>query len=146
MIMNTQQRYERILKDFDNSDKLLNAIGTIQAWVRRAYPNAVLLATSAENGATTHIGIYDVALQLNSKGYFKPLEQSAPQLLGERIQVGTCISSSLDRMIDLVQQLSCGLTALDHAVRLKGELTIRGNDRVITFDSAAKTMTTNLLN
>lgn len=146
MVMNVQQRYERILQDFNSSDRLLNAIGTIQAWVRRVYPNAVLLATTEENGVVTHIGIYEVALQLNSKGYFKPLEQPAPQLLGERIQVGTCISSPLDTTINYVQQLSCWITALDHAIRLKGELTIRGNDRTITFDSSAKTITTNLLN
>ena len=141
MLMNVQQRYERILQDFNSTDKLLNAIGTFQSWVRRIYPNAVLLATTAENGVTTHIGVYDAALQLNGKGYFKPLDQPAPQLLGERIQLGTCISLSNDRMLNLVHELSCWATAFDHAVKLHGKVTIRGNDHTTTFDDTTKTIT-----
>jgi hypothetical protein len=146
MFMNVQQRYERILQDFNSIDKLLNAIGTFQSWVRRAYPNAVLIATTAENGVTTHIGVYDVALQLQSKGYFKPLEQPCPQLLGERISLGTSIGSVNDKLVRLVQELSCWITAFDHAIRLHGDITIRGNDYVSTFNGRDKTISTNLLN
>ena len=146
MIMNVQQRYERILQDFNSTDTLLNAISTFQSWVRRAYPNAVLLATTAENGVTTHIGVYDVALQLNSNGYFKPLAQPAPQLLGERIQVGTCIAPLNDKLVRFIQELSCWMTAFEHAIRLHGEITIRGNDYVSTFNGRDKTIATKLLN
>jgi len=145
-MMNVQQRYERILKDFNRIDSLLGAIGHFQAMTRRVYPNAHLLATTAENGVPTHIGVYDVALQLNPKGYFKGLDQPAPQLLGERIQLGTCISGFNDGLVRYVHELSCWITAFDHAVRLNGGLTIRGNDYVTTFDPQKRETRTILLN
>src|SRR6185437_137221 len=130
MKMNSQQRFERIASEYSTTEELLKAISIAQSWVRIAFPNATKLVTTAENGVAVAMGIYDCALSLNSKGYCKPLEQPAPQLLGERVQIGTCISGGLDRWVELVTELSCWLTALDHAARLNDAYTIRMNDYV----------------
>lgn len=132
-MMNIQQRYERILMDFNDTDSLLRAISVFQRRVCSIYTHAHLLSTTAPNGVVTHIGVYDCELQLNDKGYFKPLEQPCPQLLGERIQLGTNISST-DKLIRLVQELSCWLTAFDHAVRLNDGFVERGSNYVTEFD------------
>jgi len=55
-------------------------------------------------------------------------------LLGERIQIGTCIQPMDDKLVRLVQELSCWITAFDHAIRLNDGLVICGNDYVTTFD------------
>lgn len=143
-MMNIQDRYQRILRDFNDTDSLLRAISVFQRRVCCMYPHAHLLSTTAPNGVVTHIGVYDCDLQLNDKGYFKPLEQPCPQLLGEHIQLGTSVSASNDKLIRLVQQLSCWLTAFHHAMALNGGVVEQGNDYETTFDHKRKLVVTTL--
>lgn len=143
-MMTVQQRYELIRREFNDVDSLLRAIGMFQAMTRRVFPNAVLLATTAENGVETHIGVYNVALQLTPRGYFKRLHQPASQLLGERIRIGSSIYRLDDNFIRYTQELSCWITALHHALLIKHELIILGNDYVSTITD--KTITTKVFN
>lgn len=145
-MMTIQQRYERIGFEYSTNEQLLKSICMIQSWVRIAYPNATKLVTTAENGNPTHIGIYDVALTLNSRGYFRPLDQPAPQLLGELIQIGSSIHRTLDKRVELITELSCWFTALDHAIRLCDSYVITMPDYLATFDHKHRTYSLEKLN
>lgn len=64
----------------------LTIITTIaETLVKSHLPSATLYYSVDRKGKQTHIGIYRDAPTLNHLGYFMPLQQKAPQLLGERM-------------------------------------------------------------
>lgn len=66
-----------------SSEDLLTMLLYAEREVRTLYPNAKLLFSSSGKGITTHVGIYDLPLQLNFRHNFNVNQQYAPQLISK---------------------------------------------------------------
>ncbi len=65
--------------------RLMSLRNTLEMLVKSHLPSATVYYTVDRKGKRTHIGIYDATPTLNHLGYFVPLQQKAPQQLGDRL-------------------------------------------------------------
>ena len=66
--------------------RFVEAIQYAERCARELAPNAKLLFATDRRGDVVGVGIYDVALTLNERGQFRPIEQSAPQRLSKHVE------------------------------------------------------------
>jgi|SRR6185437_7950936 len=86
--MNITEKQRELEQDIAalSDERMVGLVEYTERLVKMLRPNAKLIYTTDRRGIVTEIAVYDVVLYLNEREQFRPIEQSSPQRLSERLE------------------------------------------------------------